>query len=167
MEIKTDQLNKMKKMKTEFIMYHYVRDLQNSNYPKIKGLDISLFDNQLKFLSRNYNIISIEEFYEDNYNSKKKKCVIKFYVGYIYNYDFLFDRLLKFNIKGAFYVPVDVINSNKLLDVNKIHLILASATEDKIFDRIKYYFSKFESLNNLEYLIKKINTSARYDSKKL
>jgi len=27
-----------------FIMYHYVRDLKNSEYPTIKGLDKELFE---------------------------------------------------------------------------------------------------------------------------
>ena len=163
MEIKIDQT---KKMKIEFIMYHYVRDLKNSNFPKIKGLDIAKFDDQLSFLSKNYNIISIEEFYNGNYNSKKKACVLTFDDGYIDHYDFVFKRLLKYNIKGAFYAPVDIIDNSKVLDVNKIHLILASANEDLILDRIRFHYSKLEIKNDLDYYIKKINTSARYDNVK-
>ena len=33
-----------------FIMYHYVRDLKNSEYPTIKGLDKELFEKQLAYL---------------------------------------------------------------------------------------------------------------------
>tara|TARA_B100001093_G_scaffold520294_1_gene614385 strand:- start:7058 stop:7969 length:912 start_codon:yes stop_codon:yes gene_type:complete len=153
-------------MKTELIMYHYVRDLKNSNYPKIKGLDISKFDDQLSFLNKNYNIISIEDFYEGNFSSKKKSCVLTFDDGYIDHYDFVFERLLKYNIKGAFYVPVEIIENHKVLDVNKIHLILASANEDLIIDRIRFHYSKLEMKNDLDYYIKKINTSARYDTVK-
>ena len=153
-------------MKTEFIMYHYVRDLANSNYPKIKGLDIEKFESQLNFLSKNYNVISIEEFHEGNYNSSKKSCVLTFDDGYIDHFDFVFDRLLKYNIKGAFYAPVDIIDSSKVLDVNKIHLILASASEDLILDRIKYHFCRLQTKNSIDYFIGKINTSSRYDTKK-
>lgn len=32
-----------------FIMYHYVRDLKNSEYPTIKGLDKELFEKQLAY----------------------------------------------------------------------------------------------------------------------
>jgi peptidoglycan/xylan/chitin deacetylase (PgdA/CDA1 family) len=153
-------------MKTEFIMYHYVRDLANSNYPKIKGLDIEKFESQLNFLSKNYNVISIEEFHEGNYNSNKKSCVLTFDDGYIDHFDFVFDRLLKYNMKGAFYAPVDIIDSSKVLDVNKIHLILASASEDLILDRIKYHFCRLQTKNSIDYFIGKINTSSRYDTKK-
>lgn len=153
-------------MKTEFIMYHYVRDLANSNYPKIKGLDIEKFESQLNFLSKNYNVISIEEFHEGNYNSNKKSCVLTFDDGYIDHFDFVFDRLLKYKMKGAFYAPVDIIDSSKVLDVNKIHLILASASEDLILDRIKYHFCRLQTKNSIDYFIGKINTSSRYDTKK-
>ena len=45
------------------IMYHYVRDLINSRYPDIKGLDIRSFKNQIEFIKKNYNIIKMEDYY--------------------------------------------------------------------------------------------------------
>ena len=38
--------------KVTIIMYHYVRDLKNGRYPKIKGLDILLFKEQIKYLKK-------------------------------------------------------------------------------------------------------------------
>ncbi|MGV8982708.1 hypothetical protein [Clostridium sp.] len=35
--------------KVSIVMYHYVRDLKNSRYPEIKGLDYNLFKNQIDF----------------------------------------------------------------------------------------------------------------------
>ena len=43
------------------VMYHYVRDLKNSRYPRIKGFDISEFKSQIEFLKANYNIITMEQ----------------------------------------------------------------------------------------------------------
>ena len=34
--------------KLNIVMYHYVRDLQNSRYPAIKGLDYNLFKKQIE-----------------------------------------------------------------------------------------------------------------------
>jgi peptidoglycan/xylan/chitin deacetylase (PgdA/CDA1 family) len=153
-------------MNCEFIMYHYVRDLKKSNFPGIKGLDVREFENQLIFLSKNYNVISLEDFYLGNFNPNKKTCVLTFDDGYIDHYEFVLDKLLKYNMKGAFFAPVDVVSGNKVLDVNKIHLILASASEDLILSRIKYHFSKLISENSLDYYIKKIDTFSRYDTKK-
>lgn len=149
----------------EFIMYHYVRDMKNSMFPKIKGLDIKEFKFQINYLKKSYNIISLEDFYNNDFNKKNKNCVLTFDDGYSDHYDFVLEVLLNNNIKGAFFPPVDVVNKKSLLDVNKIHVILASANENKIFDRLKYHFNKRNnSQNNLDYYIKSIDTSDRYDN---
>ena len=36
-------------------MYHYVRDLRNSRYPGIKGLDYQLFKEQLQFFIQRFH----------------------------------------------------------------------------------------------------------------
>ncbi len=47
--------------KLTVVMYHYVRDLQNSRYPQIKGCDVRLFKEQIKFLQKHYNFVTIEQ----------------------------------------------------------------------------------------------------------
>ena len=39
----------MRETKLTIIMYHYIRDLKKSQYPRIKGLDIHLFKEQLEY----------------------------------------------------------------------------------------------------------------------
>ena len=36
------------------IMYHYVREIKNSKYPEIKGLEYKLFLEQLDFLQKEF-----------------------------------------------------------------------------------------------------------------
>jgi hypothetical protein len=45
-------------------MYHYIRDLKDSRYPQIKGLDINYFKKQLDFLESNYQIIGVEDLFD-------------------------------------------------------------------------------------------------------
>ena len=45
-------------------MYHYVRDLKNSRYPEIKGLDISLFKKQVEFIKDSFSPVTIEDVIE-------------------------------------------------------------------------------------------------------
>ena len=45
--------------KLTVVMYHYVRDLQNSRYPQIKGCDVRLFKEQIKFLQKHLSLIHI------------------------------------------------------------------------------------------------------------
>ena len=51
-------------MKLHIVMYHYVRNLAASRYPRIKGLDLDLFRRQVMFLKENFNIISCEQLLE-------------------------------------------------------------------------------------------------------
>ena len=62
----------------EFIMYHYVRDVKNSLFPKLKALDYKDFICQINFLKKNYNIISIEQFYNNDFDKKKQKLCFDF-----------------------------------------------------------------------------------------
>ena len=150
----------------EFIMYHYVRDFKNSNFPNIKGLDYQDFVSQVKFLKKNYNIISIENFINGDFNKSDKNCVLTFDDGYVDHYDFVFSTLLNEGITGSFYSPVDTIEKNLVLDVNMIHHILASSNEDLIFERISVHYKKLDKKKSLSSYIKKINTKSRYDTEK-
>ena len=53
-----------KNSKLYIAMYHYVRDLKHSRYPEIKGLDISLFREQIKFFKENFHVVSMEQVIE-------------------------------------------------------------------------------------------------------
>jgi len=150
----------------EFIMYHYVRDLKNSQFPKIKGLDYQDFLDQIKFLKKEYNILSIEEFLNSDFDQNKKNCILTFDDGYVDHYDFVFPTLLNNNIKGSFFSPVDTIQKNVLLDVNLIHLVLSSENETKILKRLIFHYNKIRDDNPpIENYISSINTECRYDTK--
>ncbi len=145
-------------------MYHYVRDLKKSKFPKIKGLDYSDFVSQINFLKGRYRILSMEEFINNDFDNTKKNCLLTFDDGYIDHYDFVFPILIDKNIKGSFFTPVDTIIDNTLLDVNLIHLILASGEESKILDRLIYHYGKMELEIPIVNYIQSINTDSRYDT---
>lgn len=145
-------------------MYHYVRDLKKSKFPKIKGLDYSDFVSQINFLKSRYRILSMEEFINNDFDNTKKNCLLTFDDGYIDHYDFVFPTLIDKNIKGSFFTPVDTIIDNTLLDVNLIHLILASGEESKILDRLIYHYGKMELEMPILNYIQSINTDSRYDT---
>ena len=116
------------------VMYHYVRDLKNSRYPGIKGLDINLFKEQINYIRKYYNIISIEEVIYSIDNQSKlpnKSALLTFDDGYSDHYNNVLPILDKYKFKGSFYVPSKVILEKTILDVNKIHFILESA-KDKL-----------------------------------
>lgn len=110
-------------------MYHYVREISNSNYPKIKGLEISGFRRQLDYLTANFNIIRADDvinFIKNGINIPEKSCLLTFDDGYKDHFRFVLPELLKRNLQGSFFVPVKPVVEREILDVNKIHYILAS-----------------------------------------
>lgn len=47
--------------KLHIVMYHYTRDLRHSRYPKIKGLDLELFKEQIQWFTRGGTIRSCHD----------------------------------------------------------------------------------------------------------
>jgi hypothetical protein len=123
-------------------MYHYVRDLKNSRYPQIKGLDLNHFKTQLDFLESNYHIIDVNHCLMPP--PIGKDCVLlTFDDGYIDHYTTVFPLLAERGISGFFSMPGKIIKEEKVLDVNKIHFLLAAVDviklKDRIFGLLDYY----------------------------
>ncbi|MGL6120263.1 MAG: polysaccharide deacetylase family protein [Fusobacteriaceae bacterium] len=133
------------------IMYHYVRDKKNSRYPNMKCLDIEVFEEQICYLIKNFNIISMDELICSVERDVKLKnsVLLTFDDGYSDIYTNVLPIFLKYNIKGAFYIPTSIFEGT-VLDVNKIHYIL-SVEEDtkKILKDLFEYIEKFRSEYNL------------------
>lgn len=152
------------------VMYHYVRDLKNSRYPEIKGLDINVFDRQLDYLQENYNIISIDELYDYVNNDSilpNNACLLTFDDAYIDHYTYVFPRLVNRGLKGAFYAPVRAVEEHLVLDVNKIHFILASADIQTIISDVKgdwHLYQDNYALYSFEYYYKKLALPDRFDA---
>lgn len=111
------------------VMYHYVREIKNSNYPKIKGLEISGFRRQLDYLTNNFNIIKAEDvinFVKNGDNLPEKSCLLTFDDGYKDHLIFALPELLKRNLQGSFFLSAKPVIERKILNVNRIHFILAS-----------------------------------------
>lgn len=115
------------------VMYHYVREIKNSRYPGIKGLEIDGFKRQLDYLGSQYEFISAEQLIAYitgvSVDFPEKACLLTFDDGYRDHFDFVFPELIKRKISGCFFPPARPVEENTLLDVNAIHFILASATD--------------------------------------
>lgn len=158
--------------KLTVVMYHYVRDFQRSKYPNIKGLDVRGFNEQVIYLQKYYNIISIEDVInsiDNNEKLPKKSVILTFDDGYKDHYDYVMPILDKHNIKGGFYIPAKTVEENKVLDVNKIHFILATQTDSlKIIEYLKTKLNEYKNEYNLkefEYYYSKLAIANRFDNK--
>jgi len=114
------------------IMYHYVRDIKKSRYPNIKGLEASGFRRQLDYLRDNFNIIKAEDVIacaKDGKPLPKKSCFLTFDDGFKDHIKYVLPELLTRNIQGAFFPPVKPVVEREILDVHRIHFILATTND--------------------------------------
>ena len=117
--------------KLTIVMYHYVREIKNSQFPEIKGLEVDGFRRQLSYLQKNFNIITAEQIIQSVLLNKAlplNSCYLTFDDGYKDHFHYVLPELISRGIQGSFFVPSAVITEKKILDVNKIHFILAAAS---------------------------------------
>ena len=161
-------------MKLYISMYHYTRDLVHSRYPGIKGLDLPLFRRQLEFFKKHFNVVRMEDVINAVQNQQKEvlpenPLLLTFDDGYIDNFTFAFPLLEEFGFQGSFFIPGKTFRTHQLLDVNKIHYILAAADINllvqDVFERLDYYRGAEYPIQSNEELFKQYAVANRFDSK--
>lgn len=160
--------------KITIVMYHYVRDLKNSRFPKIKGLELSLFIEQIEYLNKHYRIITMEELIgaiDNNSELPPRSVLLTFDDAYIDHYLHVFPILEKNKLQGSFFPPVKAITEHQVLDVNKIHYILASAENKQaiiadIFKQLDIYRNDY-NLQEKDFYFQKLAIASRFDTKEV
>ncbi|WP_299495253.1 polysaccharide deacetylase family protein [uncultured Shewanella sp.] len=162
----------MKKTLT-VVMYHYVRNIKNSRYPEIKGLSLEFFIEQLSFFKENYNIVTMEDVISslDGQHLPPKSLLLTFDDGYAEHFNYVYPILKEFGLQGSFFVPVKAVVEHELLDVNKIHFILASLSNvNDIIDDINLDISTYKkqfNLKDFDYYFNQLALKNRFDTKEV
>jgi len=163
-------------MKISVVMYHYVRDLSQSSFPNIKGLNTKEFLNQIDYFKKNYNFVTINDCISALNAGELNKLptnsmLLTFDDGFIDHYDTVFPILVKNKIQGTFFPPAKPVLEHIVLDTHKIHFLLASNSNTN--DLIQDIFKKLDSnrkeykLNSNEYYFKKLAVPSRFDNKEV
>lgn len=164
-----------KMSKLHIIMYHYVRDLKNSRYSGIKGLDYALFKQQIAFLKDHFTIVTMEDVIEawnsENGALPENAALLTFDDGYIDNFTAVFPVLRENKLQGSFFIPGKTFTENVLLDVNKIHFTLASADIHSLVQDIYTLLEGYRrngmgaEIPSNEELFEKYAVASRFDNK--
>jgi peptidoglycan/xylan/chitin deacetylase (PgdA/CDA1 family) len=118
------------------IMYHYVRPY-NPKLPDLKHLHIDDFKLQLDYFESKYGFVSKEDFITSlNTGKPAEGVIITFDDGLSCHYDYAYKELKKRNLWGIFYVPTKVYTENKMLDVHRIHLLLAVHNGETVYQHL-------------------------------
>lgn len=156
-------------------MYHYVRELAPSRYPEIKGLEVGLFKEQLLYILKHYEPIRMEDLIDAVKNKKslpENSILLTFDDAYKDHFDFVFPVLDELGIQGSFFPSAKAIQEHQVLDVNKIHFILAIAEDKKrisaeIFSMMAKYREEY-SLESDSYYEEKLRAEElRYDTREV
>lgn len=155
-------------------MYHYVRDLKNTRYPGIKGLDYHLFKQQLEFFKQNFHMVTMEEVIaacRESYDLPENALLLTFDDGYIDHYTYVMPALKEYRMQGSFFAQGKTFVEHTLLDVNKIHFILAGSNiqvllQDLLRKMNHYRGQEFDFPSNEE-LFAEFAVANRFDCKEV
>lgn len=162
------------KNRVTIVVYHYVRDFRHTRFPEIKGIDVRDFAAQLRYLNRHYRFITMGELIgaiESREEIPGNSLLLTFDDGYSDHFRYVFPLLDELNVQGAFYPTVRSVEEHTLLDINKIHYLLASVGDkgrllQEILRRLDGLRGEFV-LESSEAYLARIDRKHRFDTEEV
>lgn len=111
------------------VMYHYVRPVADSAFPRLKALELEKFLGQLDHLQAKYDMISPADLMAALSNGMPlpaRPCLLTFDDGYSDHYEHVFPTLKSRGMSGLFFPPKSSFIDRQMLDVNRIQFTLAN-----------------------------------------
>jgi len=142
-------------------MYHRVLDNKDKKKAEAQpGMCVTkeFFNQQMKFLSKHYNLLSLEklsEILENKLPIPRKSAVVTFDDGWQDNYLYAYPILNKFNVPASIFLSTDLIKTNKLPIFIEVSLLLGESDlwpqkAINIFKRILRENNLSQSVKGLE-----------------
>lgn len=127
-------------------MFHYV----HKNDMGYKYYQLDQFEELIKYLLKNNNILNLKEFYNKLKNNKLllKDVLLTFDDGTKDHYENVYLILKKYNISGTFFICNDSFNHIGLLP-NKIHKLLANIDFEVLFKQFEKRYNKLINAKNI------------------
>ena len=156
-------------------MYHYVRELSESRFKEIRGLNLTLFREQISYLQRYYKFVTVEDCLEAISGVRElplNATLLTFDDGYIDHYLNVFPILDSAGIQGCFFPPACSVLGGRVLDVNKIHFLLASINDleklkKEIFDLLDRLRSEGYKIEPNKELYARLAIKSEWDPKQI
>jgi len=111
------------------VMYHYVRDLSNTPFPKLKGMLLEDFRHQVAELSQQFEMASVEsamDFLSGEYRPRRDLCLLTFDDGLKEHYADVTPILHEKRIRGVFFLITECLEDKKVAPVHMNHFLMAS-----------------------------------------
>jgi len=113
------------------LTYHGIQEAKNSvnDYCFIAQ---DIFDQQMKYLSENFEVKSPENAFIDSYTNKKPVAVITFDDGFMNNYRYALPILKKYNLPATVFLSTGFVDTNDTIWFCKIIDIIESCNQETI-----------------------------------
>lgn len=119
------------------VMYHYVRDLPRTRFPKIKGMLTSDFAAQVASLAERYEMASLASalaYLDGAYAANRDLCLLTFDDGLREHYTDVLPILAERRIQGVFALITGCVESHRVALVHKNHFLMAALDFD-VYER--------------------------------
>lgn len=153
------------------VMYHYVRPLADSRYPELKALELDSFRGQLAHIDKHYHVVDMEQLIAavgpDGEPLPENPLLLTFDDGYMDHFEHVLPLLSARGWQGSFFPPACSVVDRRVLDVNKLHFVLASVSDPEIL--VKYVYNAMDEardhygLEPNEAMFARLASDSRYD----
>jgi peptidoglycan/xylan/chitin deacetylase (PgdA/CDA1 family) len=113
----------------QVVMYHYIRDLPNTPFPRIKGMLLSDFQKQVKALCASYEMATLEStlaFLRGAYVPRRDLCLLTFDDGLKEHYTDVTPLLAEAGVQGIFFPITECLEDGTVASVHMNHFLMAS-----------------------------------------
>jgi peptidoglycan/xylan/chitin deacetylase (PgdA/CDA1 family) len=114
-------------------MYHYVRDLPRTDFPRIKGMLPDDFRRQVNRLSERYEMASLESalaFLRGEYQPKRNLCLLTFDDCLKEHYAEVTPTLAERGIQGIFFIITSCLQEDRVAPTHMNHFLIAALDFD-------------------------------------
>jgi peptidoglycan/xylan/chitin deacetylase (PgdA/CDA1 family) len=136
----------------EVMMYHYVRDLPKSAFPRLKAMQVEKFRAQVEWLRREYEMATLESalaFLRGKYQPKRSLCLLTFDDGTREHFEIVAPFLAERKIQGIFAPITSSLRDRRVAAVQKNHFLMASLSFEDYAGRFRKAVSALDATMNL------------------
>lgn len=159
------------KNKLIILMYHGFTDRDHLGVENYLGLHIHKegFEGQLRYLNKNYNIISLREAIDIISNNKKiqkNSVILTMDDGYGSNYKIAYPIIKELNVPVTIFLTTSFVDEKKFLWVDRLEYVINNSSEERLVVGDKKYNllnvgQRLYCLQDLKMKLKKIKSDKR------
>ena len=115
------------------VMYHYVRDLPNTPFPRIKGMLLDDFRTQVNDLKSRYEMATLESalaYLNGTYAPNRDMCLLTFDDGLKEHFREVTPILADAHVQGVFFLITGCLEDQTVAPVHMNHFLMASLDFD-------------------------------------